>query len=220
MTSNEPIQDSAVVYEQFEDIEQQQQSYTLGMWAFIVTEVMFFGALFVIYALYRFQYQEDFYLAHKQLNVTLGGINTTILLTSSLSMALAVHFAQVKKVRAQIGALVFTLICAFAFLVVKTIEYAEKIAKDLLPGPFFQANPGGGDPGRQELFFSLYFAITGIHALHIIIGIVVIGALTYLIIRKSSLITDYVPTEMVGLYWHFVDLVWIFLFPLFYLMPR
>jgi len=215
-----PAADGPVVYEQYEHIDQQQESYLIGMWSFLVTEVMFFGTLFLIYTIYRWKYQQDFYLAHHELDWRMGALNTTILLTSSLSMALAVHYAQLKRTKAQLGAMGFTILCAVGFLVVKGFEYAHKFQHHLFPGPFFQPMAEGGNPAKQQLFFSLYFAMTGLHAIHVIIGILVIGALMFLTWRKAKVITDFVPTEMVGLYWHFVDLVWIFLFPLFYLIPQ
>lgn len=217
--------DAPVIYEQFEDIDQQQESYVLGMWSFLVTEVMFFGALFLIYTVYRWKYQSDFYYAHEKLDWVLGGINTMVLLTSSFSMAMAVHFAQLKKVKAQLGALAFTVTCAFGFLIIKFFEYRAKFVDHyyfpgLVPGYPGWEYHGEANADRARIFFSLYFTMTGLHGVHVVAGIIVIGALMYLIARKSPLITDHIPTEMVGLYWHFVDLVWIFLFPLFYLIPK
>lgn len=207
------------VYEQFEDIDQQQESYIVGMWSFLVTEVMFFGAMFLIYTVYRWKYQPDFYLAHQDLNITLGGINTTILLFSSFTVALAVHYAMKLKTKMQLRMLWITVACAVAFLFVKYFEYAAKFAKGEFPGANFTYK-GEANPLRAEIFYSIYFAMTGLHAIHIIIGIIAIVALIVLVKIKSTLITDYVPTELVGLYWHFVDLVWIFLFPLMYLIPK
>ncbi len=214
--------DAPAVYEQFEDIDQQQETYILGMWSFLVTEIMFFGALFLIYSIYRWQYQGDFYIFHKELDYVLGGINTTVLLASSFSVALAVHYAQLKKKRQQLLALGFTLLCAFGFLIIKAIEYGKKFEHSKFPNDTFvwDAAKYGGDPEHARLFFSLYFSMTGLHGLHVLIGILVIGYLMYLIAKDHPVITDYVPTELVGLYWHFVDLVWIFLYPLFYLIPK
>ncbi|MFN3728890.1 MAG: cytochrome c oxidase subunit 3 family protein [Fimbriimonadaceae bacterium] len=207
-----------VVYEQYETLEQQQESYVVGMWTFLVTEIMFFGALFLTYTLYRFRYQEDFYLAHKKLDVVLGGINTFNLLISSFFMALAVHFAQLRKKKAQLMCLGVVIACAFIFMGIKYVEYSAKFEKNLFPGPFFDWHYEGS-PKVAELFYSLYFAMTGLHGLHVVIGILVIGTLAFLVWKDHPIITDYIPTELVGLYWHFVDIVWIFLFPLFYLIP-
>jgi cytochrome c oxidase subunit 3 len=208
-----------LVYHQFEDYEQQTESYIVGMWAFLVTEVMFFGALFLGYTLYRWRYQDDFYQAHLVLNVTMGAINTFVLLTSSFSMALAVHFAQLKRKKEQLRALGFTLACAFGFLVIKGFEWAEKFRDHHVMGPTFHWG-GKGNAEHAQMFFSLYFGMTGLHAFHVIIGIAVIGALMFMTKKNMPSVRDYVPTEMIGLYWHFVDIVWIFLFPLYYLMPQ
>lgn len=215
------------VYHQFESIEQQNESYIVGMWTFLVTEVMFFGPLFFIYILYRWQYQAEFYLVHKELDWVLGGINTTILLISSLTIALAVHFSQVHNRKKELLMLGATVSCAFAFLVIKGFEWGKKFSYGVVPGVNFQ---WGGDhlepevaavpPRIAEMFFSIYYAMTGLHAIHVVIGIIAIGTLMLLIARKSELVESFIPTEMVALYWHFVDLVWIFLFPLFYLMPK
>lgn len=209
-----------VVYEQYEEIGQQQEAYVLGMWAFLVTEVMFFGVLFMAYILYRWKYQPYFFIVHEQLDWKLGGINTMNLLFSSFAMALAVHFAQTKQKTKQILCLLTTIGCAFIFMVIKYMEYSAKIQHHHLPGPSFQWHEPGVPAHIAQLFFSLYFAMTGLHGIHVLIGILVIGTLTIMVARDHKAITDYVPTELVGLYWHFVDLVWIFLFPLFYLIPR
>ncbi len=246
MAHAHPAHEGPEVYFQYESLDQQQESYTLGMWAFLVTEVMFFGALFLIYTLYRMKFHEDFFLAHEQLNWKMGGLNTVILLTSSMTVALAVHFAQKGKKAAQLACLFVTLLCAGGFLVVKTWEYGAKGDHHLYPNwTFSYGHTEGkehkvdswwdktlpsflhiekkemhGNPERAKLFFSIYFTLTGLHGLHVVIGIIAITSLMILIARNSSLITDYVPTELVGLYWHFVDLVWIFLYPLLYLIPR
>ncbi len=211
---------------QYEELEQQQESYIIGMWSFLVTEVMFFGPLFFIYFLYRWKYQTDFYLAHKSLDITIGAINTVILLVSSYLVAQAVNYAQRGMFKKQIACLIGTIGCALGFLVIKIVfEYIPKIQHGYFPNAqFLETYTGGANPEIGRIFFSLYFVMTGIHGLHVLIGVGVFAALTYLVWKRSkgvhNSITDYVPTEMVGLYWHFVDLVWIFLYPLFYLMPR
>lgn len=208
------------VYEQYEDLHQQQESYVLGMWTFLVTEVLFFGVLFIAYMVYRWQYQPYFFAIHEALNIPLGGLNTVVLLSSSFSMALAVHYAQTRNKNKQLAALGFTLMCAFGFLVIKSFEYAEKFQHNHFPGPLFHLGKEGVPEHVGELFYSLYFAMTGLHGLHVIIGIICISTLMWLVYTDHPILTDYIPTELIGLYWHFVDLVWIFLFPLFYLMPR
>ena len=208
------------LHHQFEDIGQQNEVYAVGMWTFLVTEVMFFGALFLVYTLYRWHYQNDFYIAHEETNVKLGALNTTVLLLSSFSMAMAVHFSQLNQPRKVVGGLLATLVGALIFLGVKSIEYREKFEKHHYPGPSFNP-PAGTSRNGSEMFFSLYFGMTGLHGIHIVIGIIVISTLAYLWIKRRPIVTeDYLPTEMVGLYWHFVDLVWIFLFPLYYLIPK
>lgn len=209
------------VFEQFETLEQQQDSYIIGMWAFLVTEVMFFGALFLAYVVYRWKYQPAFYELHNELDILKGSVNTVILLTSSLSVALAVHYAQLKNKKMQLRMLGATVACAFGFMVIKAFEYGAKIQHHLLPGPKFQWDNPDVPASVAQLFFSLYFSMTGLHGVHVVIGIIAIGTLMLLIAKDSPLVKDdFIPTEMVGLYWHFVDLVWIFLFPLFYLIPK
>lgn len=229
ITKNLPVvehghdHDSAL-HHQFEDLDQQNEAYVVGMWTFLVTEIMFFGALFLIYTLYRWNYMVDFWKAHEHLNVLMGGVNTTILLFSSFTMVLAVHFAQLKDRVKVMGTLAFTVLCACAFLGIKFFEYKDKLAAGLFPGVNFTTSAehlGGANPNHAQLFYGLYFAMTGLHGVHIIAGILVICSLIFLWGKKApSVMNDYVPTEMVALYWHFVDLVWIFLFPLFYLMPK
>jgi len=212
------------LHHQFEDMEQQNEAYVVGMWTFLVTEVMFFGALFFIYTLYRSFYQVDFWKAHEHLNVPMGAFNTTVLLISSFTMAMAVRNAQLHARKPVMVNLVITIACAFIFLGVKYVEYGEKFKDNLYPGATFTSDPAvlhGANLNYAQLYYALYFGMTGLHAVHIIVGILVIGALFYLWARRAkSVMLDYVPTELVGLYWHFVDLVWIFLFPLMYLMPK
>lgn len=212
------------LHHQFENIDQQNESYIVGMWTFLVTEVMFFGALFLTFVLYRWQYQTDWFLAHEHLNVPMGAINTTVLLFSSFAVVMAVQGAQLKRKMQVLAWLTVTQLCALVFLAIKTVEYTEKFRDGLYPGVAFTTEAhhvGGANLNHAQLFYGLYFAMTGLHAVHIIVGILVIGALMRLwIINAKSVTLDFVPTEMVGLYWHFVDLVWIFLFPLFYLMPN
>lgn len=274
---------------QFEDLDQQNESYVVGMWTFLVTEIMFFGAMFLAYSVYRVLYFATYLEAHKFLSIPLGTINTFVLLTSSLAMALGVHAAQVGRRKSLIGWLLVTVLLSFVFLGVKAVEYGEKFHERLYPGPTFDyvvANaeyakghpeyilihpeyknfekileergaesgnttaPFEGDSekyasvanyqkstsgttnlgempyqhdqesqsNRAQLFFSLYFAMTGLHAIHIIIGIVLMLVIAFMASRNHPAVDDFMPTEMVGLYWHFVDIVWIFLFPMMYLI--
>lgn len=202
----------------FDDAEQQHDASTLGMWLFLAQEVMFFGGLFTTYVVYRTAFPEAFHAASHELDITLGAFNTVVLLTSSLTMALSVHAAQVSRRGMLIVNLILTLVLGSVFLGVKVVEYAAKFEHHLVPGPNFHFH--GPDPVNAQLFFSLYFAMTGLHALHMIIGA---GLLLVLIARSWQGMFSryyYTPVEMVGLYWHFVDLIWIFLFPLLYLLGR
>ena len=203
---------------QFEDMDQQRETATLGMWAFLITEVLFFGGLFAAYAVYRYMYLSAFVEANHHLDVTLGAINTGVLICSSLTMALAVRAGQMGK-RAQIVLfLVLTMALGAAFLGIKSVEYAHKFHEHLVPGAFFHYE--GVHAPQVEIFFSLYFAMTGMHALHMVIGIGLMVALVLQTMRGRYHAGYYAPVEMVGLYWHFVDIVWIFLFPLLYLIGR
>lgn len=211
--------DGDIVYGQYETIEQQQESYIVGMWSFLVTEVMMFGALFLVYALYRWKYADVWQQMSEQLDWKMGALNTTILLVSSYFVAMAVQKAQKKETRAQLNYLAATIACAFGFLIVKYFEYTAKLGHGLWPDTAF-AGIKGVEYGPSRLYMSLYFAMTGLHGAHVAIGIIVITTLILMTKFKAPSITDYIPTELVGLYWHFVDLVWIFLYPLFYLIPK
>jgi cytochrome c oxidase subunit 3 len=202
----------------FEDLSQQKDASQLGMWLFLVTEILFFGGLFTAYLVYRWSYPLAFADASHHMNVALGTLNTAVLIISSLTMAMAVHSAAVGRKRALVGFLLVTMLLGAAFLGVKAIEYTEHIEHHLLPGPAFHYPGPYGRPAG--MFFSLYFMMTGLHALHMIIGL---GLLTVLVRQASrGRYTPrwHTPVEMCGLYWHFVDIVWIFLFPLLYLIGR
>lgn len=207
---------SSLVAHQFEDAEQQREAVTLGMWAFLITEVMFFGGLFAGYTVYRLQYPLAFYAGSHELDILLGGINTVFLIASSLTMAMAVHAAQVGKRKALVSYLLLTIFLGSLFLGVKVIEYGAKYEHHLIPGAAFQFE--GPLAAQVELFFSFYFAMTGMHALHMIIGVGLLGVLTVRAWKGKYSPEYYSPVEMTGLYWHFVDIVWIFLFPLLYLL--
>jgi cytochrome c oxidase subunit III len=209
---------------QFEDVEQQRESVVVGMWAFLCTEVLFFGALFMAYFLYRWKYHEAYLIASQNLNYWWGGLNTFVLLLSSLTMALAVHAAQEGKKKPIITYTSATIVLAFVFLVVKYFEYTEKWHHNLFPTATFGTNADHPIPenvrAQAKLFFCLYFFMTGLHAFHIIIGIGALVAIVWLARRNWFTRDYYQPVEMVGIYWHFVDVVWVFLFPLLYLIDR
>jgi cytochrome c oxidase subunit 3 len=204
------------VAEQFDSLEQQRDASTLGMWLFLVTEVMFFGGLFTAYAVYRWSHPAEFAAASRHLDVVLGTVNTAVLICSSLTMALAVHAAAIGRRRGTAAFLALTIVLGAAFLVIKGFEYAHKFHEDLVPGSNFGAHGGRA----VELFFSLYFAMTGLHALHMVIGIAILAILTVKALRGRYTSENHSAVEVTGLYWHFVDVVWIFLFPLLYLIGR
>jgi cytochrome c oxidase subunit 3 len=222
----------------FETEEQQREAGSFGMWLFLLTEIMFFGGMFFAYLLYRNWYYDAFVAASNTLNIGMGAANTAILITSGFFMALAVWAAEVRKKNVLVWMLIFTTLFGLAFLGVKYFEYKEKYELHHIPGASFDVsafinpqidakthepvgNPLPPDVAQHtQIFFFLYFAMTGMHALHMIIGI---GLLFWLIKRaqRGDFSAGYVaPIENFGLYWHFVDIVWLFLFPLLYLINR
>jgi cytochrome c oxidase subunit 3 len=208
---------------QFDSAAQQHSATQLGMWLFIAQEILFFGGLFLTYTVYRFVYPEAFAAGSHHLDVTLGMINTAVLIGSSLTMALAVHGAQLGRRYVQVLFLLLTILLGSVFLGIKTVEYAHKFHEHLIPGPGFHfgdAVPGSDLARHAQIFFSLYFVMTGLHALHMVIGIAILAVLTWQAWRGAYGPKYYSPVELTGLYWHFVDIVWIFLFPLLYLIGR
>jgi cytochrome c oxidase subunit 3 len=200
----------------FENLAQQRDASSLGMWLFIAQEIMFFGGLFLAYTVYRALYSQPFAEASSHLDWALGALNTVVLIGSSLTMALAVHAAALGHRKAIAGWLIATIVLGGVFLGVKVVEYADKFEHHLVPGPHFQYE---GPGARQaQIFFSLYFAMTGLHALHMIVGIPILAYMAWMGWRGRFGPEYYTPVELTGLYWHFVDIVWIFLFPLLYLV--
>ncbi len=187
-----------------------------GMWIFLVTEVLMFGGLFVAYGILRGLYPEMVHEAHKLLAVKMGAINTVVLISSSITMALAVSSTQKGQRSRAIMYLVTTILLASCFLVVKYFEYSAKFHHGLLPGAHF--TNGELKDSKSPLFFSLYFMMTGLHMIHVLLGMGVIGWILRRTIRREFGPNFYTPVELVGFYWHFVDLVWIYLFPLLYLV--
>jgi cytochrome c oxidase subunit 3 len=200
----------------FESLAQQKETAGLGMWVFIAQEIMFFGGLFTVYAVYRNLYPEAWAAASHHLDYTLGAINTAVLICSSLTMAMAVHAAALGKRRQIVGYIFGTVALGTVFLVVKVFEYREKFEHHLVPGAAFRFEEPFARPA--EIFYALYFSMTGLHALHMIIGIPILLAIAWHAHRGRYGPAYHTPVEMVGLYWHFVDIVWIFLFPLLYLV--
>jgi cytochrome c oxidase subunit III len=215
----------------FDDLGQQHEAATLGMWLFLVTEVLFFGGLFLVYAIYRSTYPDAFAAASHALDIRLGTINTAVLIASSLTMALAVHAAQLGQRSTLMWFLVATMALGGVFLGIKSVEYSRKFAEHHVPGPSFQFEPEH-QPGEKpvpnqknivrhaQIFFSLYFVMTGLHAVHMIVGLGLMSFMCWWAWRGTITATYYSPIEISGLYWHFVDIVWIFLFPLLYLIGR
>lgn len=203
---------------QFENAEQQERAATFGMWIFLATEVLMFGTLFTAYGIYRLWYGDAFMAASNHMDLLLGGLNTAVLLTSSLTMALAVDAARKGKNTSVVIFLIATMLIGTLFLGVKFYEYWDHWQKAEFPGRGFRFEPGYS--GHAELFFFFYFLMTGLHAVHMIIGLGILGLLA-LGARLGSFSATYnTPVEMTGLYWHFVDIVWVFLYPLFYLVGR
>ena len=209
---------------QFDSPDQQKDASTLGMWLFLVTEILFFGGFFLAYTVYRWQYGLAFAHASTHMDIRLGTINTAVLIISSLTMAMAVHSAATDRRRAMLGFLALTLLLGFAFLGIKAVEYTEHFEHHLFPGPSFQWLDANGQPSPDapaaQMFFSLYFGMTALHALHMIIGIGIVSTLMFFGWRGRYSAAYHTPVEVAGLYWHFVDIVWIFLFPLLYLIGR
>jgi cytochrome c oxidase subunit III len=200
----------------FDNLAQQREASALGMWVFLVTEILFFGGLFAAYMVYRAWYPEAFDAASHHLDIFLGSVNTVVLILSSLTMALAVHGAETGNRRMIMLFLGLTILLGTVFLGIKAVEYSHKFHEGLVPGAGFVFHEA--DPRHAAVFFSLYFMMTGLHALHMIIGIGILGVLLFMAWRGAFTPAYNTPVEVAGLYWHFVDIVWIFLFPMLYLI--
>lgn len=206
------------VQHQFDDVEQQRHSATLGMWLFLATEVLFFGGMFLGYTVYRIYYPQAFADASRHTLILYGGTNTAVLLISSTVMAFAVRAAGRNR-RALLGLLLFlTASLGALFLLIKGFEYAREIGEGLFPGRHFHIEVA--DPIRAEMFFYIYWLMTGVHALHVTIGVVLIGFFAFRAWLTNAFHEHDTPVELLGLYWHFVDVVWVFLFPLIYMIDR
>lgn len=202
--------------EQFEEMPQQKEAATLGMWGFLATETLFFGAMFLAYIVYRTAYPEAFAAASHHTRVLYGTVNTAILLTSSLTMALGVHAAKEDQNPRTFRLLLITILLALGFLVVKGFEYHADIKENLWPGPHFKA----GLPPAAQIFWFLYWVMTGVHAIHVTVGVALLSVMAWMTSRGKFSAAYHTPLEMVGLYWHFVDVIWIYLYPLLYLIHR
>jgi cytochrome c oxidase subunit 3 len=212
----------------FADPQQQRDASSLGMWVFLATEVMFFGGLFCAYLIYRRWYFGDFGAASKSIDATLGATNTAVLICSSLTVVLAVWAAQTARRTLLLASLALTMILGLAFLGIKAVEYKNKFEEHHVPGASFSFDhvPIPGHPGQYanprhaQIFFSLYFVMTGLHALHMVVGLGIFSWLLYAAWKGRFTPEYHTPIEIGGLYWHFVDIVWIYLFPLLYLIDR
>ena len=209
----------------FADMDQQRDAASLGMWVFLATEIMFFGGMFCAYLIYRYWYYYEFAAGSRTLDIKWGTINTAVLICSSLTVALGVRAAQLGKRKLLVILLLLTLVFGLAFLGIKAVEWTTKFEEHHIPGYSFhfeQAELQGHqlDPRHAQIFFSLYFAMTGMHALHMIIGIGIFSVITFFALKGRYTPEYHTPVEISGLYWHFVDIVWIYLFPLLYLIDR
>jgi cytochrome c oxidase subunit 3 len=213
-----PAPDALSDLPQFRDAPQRARANRLGLWAFLATEILLFGGLFLAYVLYRHAYPGAFAAGSGRLEFWIGTLNTAVLLTSSLCMALGDEAIKASRTGALRTCLILTWLLGAAFLGLKGYEYDQKYAEHLIPGRGFLPTPAL--PPQAQLFFFLYFAMTGLHALHMVAGLTAIAWLLRLNARGRLSPAQHAPVEMVGLYWHFIDCVWVFLYPLLYLIPH
>jgi len=220
---NEAISTDALRHH-FADLEQQRETATLGMWVFLITEVMFFGGLFTGYLVYRVAYPGAFRLGSEHMEFMAGTVNTAVLICSSLTMALAVHASKIGQRKMCALLLLITICFGIAFLGIKYHEYHAHWVDHKVPGPTFEWKDAQGNPlpyaREAEIFFCLYFFMTGFHALHMVVGVGLVSTIAYFAWRGRYTPEYHNPVENVGLYWHFVDIIWIFLYPLLYLISH
>ena len=209
--------ESALLREPWLDFDRQREAAKFGIWIFLGSEVLFFSALLLTYTICRIEHPEGFAAAGRETNVWYGTVNTAVLLTSSLSMAMASQAAEsgLRFRRLVLGCLLATALLGVAFIVIKGFEYKEDIDKHLLPGAGFALSQGGA-----QLFYGLYWLVTGVHAVHLSIGIVLVSRLSWMFYRLKLQVRKNPELEVTALYWHLVDIVWIFLYPLIYLPGR
>ncbi len=209
---------SAHVAHHFKDASQQYESGKEGIWLFMVTEILMFGAIFVAYAIYHHAYPDMFAEGAKSLDWKMGFVNTLVLIFSSFTMAISISYIQKNEQKKAVIALGTTVLCGAIFMVIKYFEYAHKFHLGLLPGKFLDVAGVGAEHANLGLYFGFYYCMTGLHGLHVLIGM---GLITWCMIRtmRGDFHGQYwIPVEGVGLFWHIVDLIWIFLFPLLYLV--
>jgi cytochrome c oxidase subunit III len=217
----------AALQHHFDTLDQQREASTFGMWAFLVTEIMFFGGLFTAYVVYRVRFQLAFEAASNSLLTWAGSINTAVLICSSLTMALAIRSAQLNRRKTIVWFLLVTMALGATFLGIKAFEYTTEFHEHHYPGAGFRFEPPAGtahwtaeDSHHAEMFFAIYFCMTGLHAAHMIIGLGLLGSLLRPAWKGRYTSEWHNPIECIGLYWHFVDIVWIFLLPVLYLVGR
>jgi len=225
--ANHEAHDNPALLHHFATEQQQKDAASLGMWVFLATEIMFFGGMFCAYLVYRYWYFGDFGAGSQSLSVILGGTNTAVLICSSLTVALEVRAAQLGQQKVIVTCLILTMILGCVFLGIKGVEYHDKFVEHHVPGASFHfpghipAHPDVPiNQQHAQIFFSLYFIMTGLHALHMIVGVGLFAYITYYALHKRYGPHYYTPVEIAGLYWHFVDIIWIYLFPLLYLIDR
>jgi cytochrome c oxidase subunit III len=222
---------SSVLHHHFDDLDQQRECNSLGMWSFLATEVMMFGGLFFAYTLYRWLYPGAFHVGSHHLNITLGTANTFVLLFSSLTMALAVHSAAESNKKWLVTWLAITWVLGASFLVIKGFEWTADYEEGIVPSLnwSYYDNPREPEHNREleeqhttshavMMYFVIYFSMTGLHALHMVVGLILVGTFMWLGSKGLFAKGNDQPVEIMGLYWHLVDIIWIFLFPLLYLI--
>ncbi len=210
------LRERPVLAEQFDDPAQQREAATLGMWVFLVTEVMLFGGMFTAYSAYRWIYRAAWTAGSAHMLLVVGAVNTAVLLVSSFMMAQAVQAATLGQRRRQVVYLALTASLGCVFLALKGYEYWSHYREGLVPGRLWHY--AGAHPRPVQIFFYLYYAMTGLHAVHLTVGVLLVGVLTVLAARGTFSARYHTPVEVIGLYWHLIDVIWIFLFPLFYLV--
>lgn len=213
---NTAAEQKSFLQHHFVDAEQQFDAAKLGMWVFLVTEILFFGGLFCAYIIFRAWYPDMYIHASDHLNRVIGGTNTLVLIVSSLTFALAIHYIQLNEQKKTVRYLWFTFLLATTFMVLKGLEWSEDFSKGIYPGAHYKMMALQGP--HVAIFYSLYFLMTGLHGIHVLVGM---GLILWLIYRtKHQHFSDkyFTPIEITGLYWHLVDIIWIFLLPLFYLV--
>jgi cytochrome c oxidase subunit III len=204
------------LHEHYKGLDQQRETATIGMWVFLVTEIMFFGGMITGYSAYRYAYPAAFRAGSVHMLFMAGTLNTAILITASLFVALAVHAAREDSRKLLVWCLIIAMLLGICFLGIKGYEYWDHWVQHKVPGRTFQWD--GPDPRHSELFFVMYFFLTGFHALHMIIGVCVLAVITFFALKGRYTPEYHNPIENAALYWHFVDIVWIFLYPMLYLI--